>query len=143
MANKVPIVFQKEIRDSLRDRRTLFGAVFSPLLGPLIMLLLFSVIGRVTADQSDRPLALAVVGAENAPNLVAFLRQAGVEIRPAPADPLAEVRAGNTDVVLAIPATFAADFNAGRPAALQLIVDSSRQSAGVAIGRTQRLLAGY
>src|SRR4051812_37055521 len=138
MANRVPIVFQKEIRDSLRDRRTLFGAVFYPLLGPLIMLLLFSVIGRVTADQSDRPLALPVVGAQNAPNLVAFLREAGVETRPAPAAPRGEARAGNADGVLVTPATFAADFKVGRPAALQLILDNSRQSAGVAIGRTQR-----
>jgi sodium transport system permease protein len=143
MPTKAPIVFQKEIRDSLRDRRTLFGAVFYPLLGPLMMMLLFSVIGRVTADQSERPLALPVVGAENAPNLVAFLRQAGVEIKPAPADPLGEVRAGNADVVLVIPTTFAADFNAGRPAGVQLILDNSRQSAGVSIGRAQRLLAGY
>ncbi|MEP7357631.1 MAG: ABC transporter permease [Anaerolineales bacterium] len=143
MANKAAIVFQKEIRDSLRDRRTLFGAVFYPLLGPLMMMLLFGVIGRVTADQSERPLVLPVVGAQNAPNLVAFLRQAGVDIRPAPADPLGEVRAGNADVVLIIPANFGADFNAGRPAPVQLVLDNSRQSAGVSIGRTQRLLNGY
>jgi sodium transport system permease protein len=143
MANKTGIVFQKEIRDSLRDRRTLFGAVFYPLLGPLMMMLLFSVIGRVTAEQSERPLALPVVGAEHAPNLVAYLRQAGVDIQPGPADPLAAVRAGDAEVVLIIPPTFAADFNAGRPAAVQLILDDSRQSAAVAIRRAQQLLQGF
>jgi sodium transport system permease protein len=141
--NNIATVFLKELKDSLRDRRTIFGALFYPLLGPVLMVVLISVIARVTSDQVEQDLELPVIGAEHAPNLVAYLEQNRVNVVPGPADPEAEVQAGNLDVVVIIPAGFGEALAAGRPATVQVVLDDSRQSAGVNVGRTFNLLNGY
>lgn len=143
MNQRIWIVFAKELTDNLRDRRALGGALFFPLLGPLIMLLLFSLLSQSTAERADKPLALPVVGADYAPNLIAYLRQNDAEILPPPADPEAAVRVGTYDVVLIIPDSFVADWEAGRPATVRLVRDASRQAAGVTIRRAETLLGNY
>ncbi len=143
MFERIGIVFRKELTDNLRDRRTLMGALFYPLLGPVLMLLLFNVIATQFSEQSQAVLRLPVAGAEHAPGLVQFLEQNGAEILPAPANPEEEVRLGNYDVVLIIPADYGDDFSAGRPATVRLVMDTSRQTASVMIDRATRLLEAY
>ncbi len=140
---KIWIVFQKELTDTLRDRRSLASALFNALFTPVLLIGIFVIIGQTFSERAEKPLALPVAGAENAPSLVQFLEQNNVEIQPAPADPEAEVRAGNFDVVLVIPPGFADDFTAGRPATVRLVVDDSRQAAGVTVNRARNLLTSY
>ena len=109
----------------------------------MLIALIFAVLGRTVVQQSEQPLSLAVAGAENAPGLIQFLKQNDVEIRPAPADPEAEVWAGNYDVILLIPAGYGEDLRADRPATVQLVSDRSRQSASVAVSRARSLLEAY
>ena len=143
MMGRIWTVFAKEVMDNLRDRRTLSASLFYPLLGPVLIALIFAVLGRTVVQQSEQPLSLAVAGAENAPGLIQFLKQNDVEIRPAPADPEAEVWAGNYDVVLLIPPGYGEDLRADRPATVQLVSDRSRQSASVAVSRARSLLEAY
>jgi sodium transport system permease protein len=143
MIGRIWTVFAKEVVDNLRDRRTLAASLFYPLLGPVLIALLFAVLGRTVVQQSEQPLSLAVAGAENAPSLIQFLKQNDVEILPAPADPEAEVWAGNYDVILLIPPGYGEDLRADRPATVQLVSDRSRQSASVAVSRARNLLEAY
>ena len=143
MMRRIWTVFTKEVTDNLRDRRTLGASLFYPLLGPVLIALIFAVLGRTVLQQSEQPLSLAVAGAENAPGLIQFLKQNDVEIRPAPAHPEAEVWAGNYDVILLIPASYGEDLRADRPATVQLVSDRSRQSASVAVSRARSLLEAY
>lgn len=143
MIERIWIVFNKEVVDNLRDRKTVAGSLIYPLLGPFLMLVMFTVLGNVIATKSENPLSLPVVGAENAPALVQFLQQNGAAILPGPADPEGEVKAGNQDVVLVIPPNYGENFNSGQPAPVRLIADESRQSAGVSIRRAKRLLNQY
>jgi sodium transport system permease protein len=145
MFDHIATVFNKEVLDNLRDRRTIGSALFGTLLGPLILLLMFFLIGRTIneARNEETPLRLPVAGAENAPNLIQFLEQQNVEIVAAPADPQAAVRNGDEAVVLVIPAEYGEDFTAGRPAEVQLIADSSRQSASPTVNRARNLLSLY
>jgi sodium transport system permease protein len=143
MIERIWVVFNKEVVDNLRDRKTLAAALLYPLLGPFMMLLLFTVIGNTLATQSEKPLALPVVGRENAPALVQFLQQNGASIQPGPADPEGEVKAGNQDVVLVIPSNYGKEFSSGQPAPVRLIADESRQSASVSIRRAKVLLGQY
>jgi sodium transport system permease protein len=143
MIERICIVFKKEVIDNLRDRRTLAGALFYPLLGPLLMALMFTVLGRTISTQAEKPLDLPVVGAENGPALIQFLEQNGAKVQPGPEDPEACVRAGDCDVVLLIPPGYEEDFNAGRPATVRLVVDDSRQAASVSIRRASNLLDAY
>ena len=137
------VVFQKELTDTLRDRRTVFSALFYPLLGPLMMVLLLNVVLRVFSDRAGQPLELAVAGAEHAPSLTAFLEAAEVEIVPAPADPQAAVQANDLDLALVIAPGFEDVVAAGGAAPVQLIYDGSRQAASVDVRRTRDLLEAF
>ena len=143
MIERIGIIFRKEVIDNLRDRRTLAAALFYPLFGPLLMALLFTVLGRTMSTQAEKPLALPVVGAQNGPALIQFLEQNGAEIQPGPDDPEASVRAGDHDVVLIIPEGYEEDFSAGRPATVRIVVDNSRQSAFVSVNRASNLIKAY
>ena len=136
------VVLRKELLDSLRERRALVMALFFPLFGPAVLGMMLWV-SRTAQGAIERPLALPIAGGEHAPELVAFLRGAGVEVTPAPADPERAVRAGERDVVLVIPPQFGERLRAGRPAPVRLVLDASRPSAQPAILRARALLDGY
>lgn len=140
---RIFVIFQKEMLDNLRDYRSwttgLFWALFGPiLLGGMIMLL-----GNSIREDVEESLVLPVAGAEYAPNLIAFLEQQDIIIEPAPADPEAAVIAGDINVALIIPEEYSEDFSAGNTAKLELVLDSTRQSAMPDIRRTQSVLENY
>jgi sodium transport system permease protein len=140
---KIWVIVQKEILDNLRDYRSWTTGLFWAIFGPLVMGALIIMLGTSMREKSDQPLRLPVQGAENAPSLMAFLKQRDVIVEPAPEDPQAAVIAGDNNVVLVVPKEYVDDFSAGTRATLQLVFDSSRQSASVDIRRIQNLLNGY
>lgn len=143
MASPITVVFHKEVTDNLRDRRALMSSLVYPLLGPVLLAMIFVVVGKSVTERAEKPLELPVAGVEHAPNLVTFLEQNGAKVVAAPQDPEAAVKSGDAEVVLIIPEGFGEDFKAGRPAAVRLVIDDSRQSAGVSIGRAEGLLGAY
>ncbi|HSE11363.1 MAG TPA: ABC transporter permease [Rudaea sp.] len=137
-------VFLKEVRENLRDRRTVINTlVTGPLFAPLIFVLLINTLVTREIDKAEKPLPLPVIGAENAPNLVEALRQQRVEIKPGPDDPERAVREQDADVVLRIPKEFAAAWNKGEPAQVEIIHDESQRDANSAVGRLRGLLENY
>jgi len=142
MMRRVGVVFVKEVLDNLRDRRTFAAALLYPFLGPGMILLMIFAIGELSKE-AELPLKLPVQGRENAPNLVAFLEQNDVEVEQAPSDPRAAVARGDEHVVLIIPDGFGEEFEAGRPATVQLVVDPSRNEALSPMQRAQNLIGAY
>jgi sodium transport system permease protein len=134
-------VFRKEMLDSLRDRRSLLSALLFPLFGPVLVALMFTFIARTQG--AEKPLELPVVGRENAPNLVAHLEARGAVLELPSGDLEVAVRDGDHHVVLVIPPEFGAELRAGRPASLELVIDSSRNEARTSVRRTRRLLGEY
>lgn len=138
------IVFVKELLDNLRDRRTVATALFfGPIFGPAIFLLLITTMVNVVKQDADKPLELPVVGAEHAPNLVAWLKQNDVLVKAAPADPERAVRDKETAVVLIIPPEYPQQFRDGLPATLRLVQDTSDTKNAKQAQRAERLLEGY
>ncbi|PKO14874.1 MAG: ABC transporter permease [Chloroflexi bacterium HGW-Chloroflexi-10] len=141
---RVWVVFQKEVRDNMRDQRSIYSALGSSLIGPVLILLMIVVLGQsIFKDIQESNIDLAVLGSENAPSFILFLEQNGVNILPAPADPQEAVRNGDLDVVLMIPEGYGEDFRAGTPATVQIVIDSSRQSASARVSRVRELVQGY
>lgn len=140
---KIGIIFQKELTDSLRDYRSWTTGIFWALFGPLILGGMLMLLGNTIREKVDQSLHLSISGAENAPNLVAFLKQQDVIVEPAPADPRTAVIAGDVNVVLVIPKAYGEDFSTGKRATVQLVYDSSRQSAMPDIQRIENILEGY
>jgi sodium transport system permease protein len=143
MMERIRIIFYKEVKDNVRDRRTLAGALLYPLIGPIMLAFIFTLLGRTSSNEADKLLSLPVIGAENAPALVQFLEQHGAVIKPPPADPEAAVQAGDHEVVLIIPENYQEAFGTGRSVAVQLVKDGSRGAAQSSIRRARALLRAY
>ena len=140
---KILIIFHKEILDNLRDYRSWMTGLFWAMFGPLLLGGMIMLLGRTLHKSAEQSLLLPVSGAENAPNLIAFLKQQDIIIKPTPNDPEAAVIAGDINVALIIPAEYREDFSTGKTASVQLVFDSTRQSAMADIGRARNALEQY
>ena len=138
------IVFLKEVRENLRDRRTVINTLLTgPLLAPAIFVLIINATISRELDKAERALPVPVIGAEHAPNLVESLKQQNIEIKDAPADPERAVRDMDADLVLRIPAEFGDSWKKGEPAQVELIFDASRREAQTSVGRLRGALESY
>jgi sodium transport system permease protein len=137
-------IFVKEVRENLRDRKTVMNAlVIGPMIGPvLIGLMLSAVVSRET-KRADKPLELPVIGAAYAPNLINFLRTQNIKIEDGPKDPERAVRDQEKDVVLRIDGKFVENWREGDSAPLDLIYDSSHQDADRARRRVENAIDNY
>jgi sodium transport system permease protein len=134
-------VFRKELKDHLRDRRSVLSALAGPLIGPFVFMVMFSLMASWFRE--GKPLEVPVVGREHAPSLMAFLQRHGATLTEAPADYEPLIQAGKLDVVLIVPPDYGKDFSSGRTASVQLVVDNSRNQARSTIRRLRMLLEGY
>lgn len=138
------VVFLKEVRESLRDRRVLINSfLVGPLLGPAIFALMINFIVSRELQRAEKPLPAVVIGAQYAPNLVAALRQSGLEPLPAVDDPEQAVRDQRVELVLRIPESFGADWRAGKLAQIEMIFDSSRQDSSRQVARLRGMINAY
>jgi sodium transport system permease protein len=139
------VILRKELADAFRDRRmVVVSFLVLPLAIPLVLGITGTLSARKQATQLQSTLDLPVIGADRAPNLVAWLGSRNLRIVPAPDDPDAAVREQRYAVILRVPEEFAADWRAARPARLELIFDSSRPLAtGTTIARVSGLLDAY
>jgi sodium transport system permease protein len=138
------VVYLKECRESLRDRRVLLNTlVLGPLLGPLLFVLMMRLIVDRELGAAERPLPVVVIGAERAPELISALKQMGLEVKPPISDPETAVREQRIDLALRVGADYGADWRGGRPAQIELIYDSSRREAGTSVDRLRAMLENY
>ena len=138
------VVYWKEVRESLRDRRVLMNSLLlGPLLGPILFLVMMRLIVGRELEKAEQPLPVVVIGAERAPELIDALRQMGLEVKPAVADPEQAVREQRIDLALRVAADFGAAWRAGRPAEVEIIYDSSRREGGSDVDRLRGMLEGY
>ena len=137
-------VWRKELIDLFRDRRTL---AISLLMGPLLMPALVLGIGKLASDristQMEKPLEVPVVGAANAPTLVAWLEGQNIVVKPSPADPDGAIRDQKSDVILRIGGKFGEQWRGSMPALVEILHDSSREDAQIPVQRLQTLLESY
>ncbi|MBD8874247.1 ABC transporter permease [Rhodanobacter sp. DHB23] len=137
-------VFLKEVRENLRDRRTVLSAfITGPLLGPLLFVMLINMQVSMQLDKIDKPLHVPVIGAQYAPNLVDALKEGGIVPDAAVADPGQAVRKQDADVVLRIAAGYGAAWRKGEPVQVEMFYDSSRQDTSSAVERVQKLVEAY
>jgi sodium transport system permease protein len=138
------VVFGKEVRENVRDKRTMMSAlVMGPFLGPVIMMTIISVMVNKQIAKADEPLDVPVVGAQYAPNLVHALESMGASIKPPVADPEATVKARDADVILRIGKKYGESLRKGEPAQVELVYDSSQQDANGSVKRLKTMLQQY
>lgn len=129
MKAKWPIVFFKEFRETMRDRRSLMLLVLFTLMYPVMLgVILNQQIKRVTKPEREG-IELAVIGAAQAPNLMAQLKQKNVTVQPLGAmseEAIGELlRARKVVALLRITDKFAENYQSMRPARVELWFDSA------------------
>jgi sodium transport system permease protein len=137
-------VFLKEVKENLRDRRTLVSAFLTgPLLGPIMLVMLLNLTLSRELDKAEKPLPVPVIGAEYAPNLLDALKAGGVVPGAAVADPQATVRKQDADVVLRIASNYGTAWRKGQPVQVELFYDSSQRDANTSVERVTHLVESY
>jgi len=135
-------IYLKELRDSLRDRRTvLMVLVASLLMGPLTLVLVAQYVSGL--EEKARVLKVRMAGSQNAPALVNFLQRNDVEIEDAPIDYEERVKEGRLDAVIVVPVDFDDRYLAGDAARVEIVYDDSRTDAAPAIRQAERLLRAF
>ncbi len=140
--SRILIVTRKELMDSFRDRRSYYSVLLGALLGPLLIAFMLN---RIAGEQRGaEEIRIPVAGREHAPVLVNWLeQQAGVTVEPGPSDAETAVRDSKLDFVLVIPKDFPEKFRASRPAPVQVVSDSTRQSSQAKVRRLRTLLGRF
>ena len=142
MRPPLAVVYCKEVRDALRDRRTaMMVFVASIVTGPLTLVLMAQFISGL--EEKASILKVRMAGAEHAPALVNFLQRNDIEVEAAPADYEKKVREGRMDAVIVVPDDFDERYVAGDTAKIEIVYDDSRAESSPAIRQAERLLRGF
>jgi sodium transport system permease protein len=131
MKPKFLIVFLKEFKETLRDRRSLGLLVMFTLMYPAMLgFILHQQIERATRPEREG-IELAVIGAAQAPTLMAQLKQKNITVRDTRdmgEDGIGELlRSRKVAAVLRLPPSFGKDYQAMRPARIELWYDSATE----------------
>lgn len=137
-------VLRKELKDIFRDRRTMINLLlFSPLLYPILLIGMSKMAMGRAETQLQQPISLAVVNRDAAPNLMNFLKAAGINAVEAPKDVEAQVRDQSLDMALVVDKDYAENFRKGQPATVEIMTDSTRRNADTLVGRLNNALDAY
>ncbi|MEH6436317.1 ABC transporter permease [Massilia sp. DD77] len=131
MKSKLLIVFRKELRETLREKRTLATLILMTLLYPFIIgLTLNQIISKNTKTEREG-IELAVIGGARAPTLMAQLGQKNITVKeaaPMNDEAIAEMlRAKQAVAVLRLSEDFADNYQAMRPARIEVWFDSAAE----------------
>ena len=113
----IGIVWRKELKDAIRDKRSVMAAMSYAFFGPLLMAVAFYVMISQLTDPSD--VEIDIKGAEHAPALIDYLQQQGIIEREK------DWPAGQQPIELVIGETWAEDIATAQPAPVTLTADFS------------------
>ena len=140
-------VFVKEVVDNFRDRRALMSAlIFGPLFGPIFFAFIINLSIERSLSNAEQTLELAVIGAERAPNLVAYLASRNIDVVAGPVDRQAALEAAKTgapNVVLIVPERFAEQLADAIPARLEVVSDQANTEADGEARRVRSAIQEY
>ncbi|KFZ29092.1 sodium ABC transporter permease [Pseudidiomarina atlantica] len=135
MTSPISIVLRKELKDALRDKRSVMAAMSYAFFGPLLMAVAFYVLISQLTDTSD--VKIEIQGAEHAPAFVAHLERQGVVQRD---EPWPE---GQQPIVLEIAEGWDENIASAQPARVTLTADFSSQKQRTDIRRVEQAVEGY
>jgi sodium transport system permease protein len=140
-------VFQKEVFDNFRDRRTLMSTlILGPVFGPILFAFIINLSIKQSLSDVTVALDVPVIGQEYAPNLVEFLGSRNINVVDAPdtrAAALVAVKRGQHELVIVIPDNFGENLRSMVPATVELVSDQADSQAERDARRVRRALGEY
>ena len=149
MMSAILTVCRKEILDNSRDRRTLLTAILlGPLLGPILFVVVINFTISQASSSAERPIDVPIIGAEHAPNLVAFLASRGIAASHGHGltsvdEAVNAVRNGEREVVVFIDASFGEELASGTGAHVGLVYDRSDTTSDQRVRRVRGSINSY
>jgi sodium transport system permease protein len=147
MSSALLTVMAKELRETLRERRTLVNSLLiGPIFAPLFFILILKLALSRSVAAQDELVPVTVVNADAAPNLVQQLREHALDVKLRMGTE-ADIRGWIADddglVVLSVPSGFGERFEAGKPAAVRLYADGSDSTGAKRAMRVREALAAW
>lgn len=140
MGRGICSVARKELREIVRDKRSLGAALFYALWGPGVMAIALLALARDRGAESA--LTLGVEGRERASALMSFLAERSVSVTPVD-HAAGAIRARTLPVALLVDDGYPGAFDAARPARLTLVYDASWSESSARAARVRALLSDY
>jgi|GEM_PF-815885 sodium transport system permease protein len=140
------VVFAKEMRELVRDRKTLFWLLAPPIILPAIALLAVAFIGTQTARYITQGFPVAIVNGKAAPGLVNSLKRSSAlivtEVSSAEIDNTA---VGNSTalITLTVPDDFQQQLETGKTAHLRLTQRDNTFITTLALGAVRSEIGAY
>lgn len=146
MKSKTLVVFWKELKESLRDKRALGMLALFVLMYPAIVGFVLHDLIKRSSEPEREGVELVVIGSAHAPTLMTQLKQKNISItehKPVDEDGVAELlRSGKSVAVLKIDGKFVENYHAMRPAQLELWFDSGAET-GRKLNEVENVLNTY
>src|SRR5689334_5005621 len=141
----IAIVYSKELKDALRDRRTVVSMIVVPI---LLMPLLTIFVGALSARLIGRALlqvpSVMIIGGENSPRILAALHAlAEVRIVPASSDYAQQVVDKKIRVAVELPSDFDAMIARGDTARVRIDIYQGEINSGFTADKLQRFFQAY
>lgn len=138
-------VFRKEIRDMLRDRRTIISMIVIPmLLMPGLMFSALSVASKVINKARSTPPTVVIVGGEDSPKVRAALAaNPRFKVVPATENWRQQIADKKIRAAVELPSGFDAALERGQPARVTLFNYEGEMRSSFAVGELRRFFGDY
>lgn len=138
-------VYLKELRDSLRDRRTIISMFVIPtLVIPLVIMGFGAFTTKIVRKARAETPAIMVLGAERSPLIQAALSaHPRFKLVPAKAEFREEISEKRIRAAIEIPDDFDRDLSEGNPSTIKVYTYDGEMRSGFAAGEIERFLRDY
>lgn len=137
------VVYLKELKDALRDRRTLLMVLLSSVaIGPLVLVAISQLVAGIEKRAEARE--IVAVGIEHAPGLRNFIERQTYTVKAAPEGWEQQLRDSKLgQPVLVVPPDFEAELARGEAPVVELVSSAANPRAQGGSGGVLRLLRAY
>lgn len=147
MPSLTKVIFLKELRETLRDKRVILGVIISPLLlTPCLMGTVIFFAGKKAVEQQTATLEVGIFQEAAFPELTDYIEQVeSLEVTQYETreEAVSALQTFDTRAVVAIPLEARVVFQSNGSAPVEIIYDQANENSGNAHGRLQHVLGEF
>lgn len=142
---RILTVWKKELKDTIRDRRTLAVAIVMPIvMMPLIMVGSFKLQESQIKSAEEKTAVIAFANEQVAPELVEyFSSQEKIEVRQEISDGQQAILNGEIDIFISLPDDFQTNIDNNQQALITIHTKSTEYDSEIAFGKVSALFVAY
>ena len=130
MNKQILTVTKKEIKDNVRDKKSLISSIFmGAVFMPIFFVIFINFMINTQKDKAEAQLEIAITGSENAQSFMSFVKSKGVKIKPFSGDPKKAIESKAEEAVIIIPKSCGEKFSKGLPAKIEVYYDATAKGA--------------